>query len=78
MISLGISFVFPLILIPCFAQLNLLGIWLNFPITSLLTGLLCIFLIYIYVYRRKILSDQSDKTSEASTSEENPTIDNLN
>ncbi len=78
MISLGISFVFPLILIPCFAQLNLLGIWLNFPITSLLTGSLCIFLVYIYVYRRKILCDQSDKTSEASTSEENPTIDNLN
>ena len=57
---------------------DILGIWLNFPITSLLTGLLCIFLVYIYVYRRKILSDQSDKTSEASTSEENPTIDNLN
>ena len=30
LISLSISLVFPLILIPCFSSLNLLGIWLNF------------------------------------------------
>ena len=29
LISLSISLVFPLILIPCFSSLNLLGIWLN-------------------------------------------------
>lgn len=61
LISLGISLVFPLILIPCFSSLNLLGIWLNFPFASLLTGILCIFLIYVYIYKRKILCDNKQE-----------------
>ena len=61
LISLGISLVFPLILIPCFSSLNLLGIWLNFPFASLLTGILCIFLIYVYIYKRQILSDNKQE-----------------
>ncbi len=52
---------FPLVLIPCFSSLNLLGIWLNFPFASLLTGILSIFLIYVYIYKRKILFDSKQE-----------------
>ena len=44
--------VFPLLLIPLLLHWKLLGIWWNFPITSLLTTALA--LVLLYVYRKKL------------------------
>ena len=44
--------VFPLLLIPLLLPWKLLGIWWNFPITSLLTTALA--LVLLYVYRKKL------------------------
>ena len=43
---------FPLLLIPLLLPLELTGIWWNFPITSLLTTVLA--LVLLYLYRKKI------------------------
>ena len=45
--------VFPLLLIPVLLPWRLLGIWWNFPITSLLTTVLA--LVLLYLYRNKLL-----------------------
>ena len=44
-ISLSISFIIPLILVGCFFSLNVDGIWLNFPITSLIVAIIAIMLL---------------------------------
>ena len=44
--------VFPLLLIPLLLPWKLLGIWWNFPVTSLLTTALA--LVLLYVYRKKL------------------------
>ena len=44
---------FPLLLIPVLLPWRLLGIWWNFPITSLLTTVLA--LVLLYLYRNKLL-----------------------
>ena len=46
-ISLSISFAVPLILVGCFYGLGLFGVWLNFPISSLIVGLIALILLLI-------------------------------
>ena len=38
-------------------KLGLSGIWLNVPISSLLTSLICILLLYIYPKQKKVLDN---------------------
>lgn len=53
-ISLSISFVIPLLLIIILTNLGTVGIWLNFPITSLLVGIITIVLLF-YECKKNIL-----------------------
>lgn len=47
-ISLSISLIFPLIILGCLYSIDLVGIWLNVPLSSLLTGILCLIFIFYY------------------------------
>ncbi len=51
-ISVCNASVFPLVLIPVLLPFELTGIWWNYPVTSLLTTLLA--LVLLYFYRRKL------------------------
>lgn len=59
-ISLGISIVFPMICLPLYLVLDLNGIWINFPISSLLTGIVCLILLFIYIKKKKVLAFKQD------------------
>ncbi len=53
-VSISSALIVPLTLIGCFYSLGLSGIWLNFPITSLIVGIETIIIIFI-LYKRKTL-----------------------
>ena len=53
LISVSTALVFPLLLIGAFYPLELTGIWLNFPATSVLAGILSFFLLQRWNHTRK-------------------------
>ena len=60
MISLSISCIFPFILILCFYSLSDLGIWLNFPISSLLTAIVALLIVFIKWKKKTLFIENKD------------------
>ena len=49
-----------MICLPLYLVLDLNGIWINFPISSLLTGIICAILLFIYIKKKKVLTLKQD------------------
>ena len=58
LISVSSAFVFPLIFLLVLSSLDILGIWLNLPLTTLAVFILSLFILLRY---RKIVRDESEK-----------------
>lgn len=60
-ISMAHNIVFPLTLAACFYSLGLLGIWINFPVTSLLAAIVVLFLFYYMFKKKRLLSPKHEE-----------------
>ena len=60
LISLSVSCIFPFILILCFYSLSDLGIWLNFPISSLLTSIVSLLIVFIKWKKKTLFIENKD------------------
>ena len=57
-LSLSISLVVPLILIPCFYSLELTGLWLNTPVAAVVVAVIAVILLVIFFHKFKTSDPQ--------------------
>ncbi|MDD4689806.1 MAG: MATE family efflux transporter [Eubacteriales bacterium] len=61
-ISVSSSCVFPLLLIPALLPFKLTGLWLNYPLSALLTTVLAV--VILFAYKNKLFVTTTDKTQK--------------